>query len=252
MFHLKFYRISLLSFAILCVAQTFAQADLNQLDDRGQRHGFWRGLYPESKRVRYEGNFVHGKETGMFKFFEDTPEHVVVATRAFAEDGSAYTIFYDQKNNKISEGKEVNRKYEGVWKYYQKASAEVFTLEYYKAGKLEGKRTVYYIGGKPAEETTYKNGIKEGPYRKYTESGIVLEETNYKNGEYDGYAVFRDALGKIASEGNYNKGRKRGIWKFYKDGKLEREENMSKSKTNKLAELRAKKAAQAKQTSGPK
>lgn len=229
-----------------------AQTETNKLDEKGQRHGVWHGLYPESKSLRYEGTFDHGKETGTFKFYEDSPEHGVVATREFATDGSAYTIFYDQKNNKLSEGKEVNRKYEGPWKYYQKASTEIFTLENYKNGKLEGKRTVYYIGGKPAEEIIYKNGIKDGPYRKYTESGIVLEESNYKKGEYDGKAIFRDALGKIASEGNYNNGKKRGIWKFYKDGKLDREENMSKAKTNKLAELRAKKAAESKAASGAK
>lgn len=229
-----------------------AQTETNKLDEKGQRHGVWHGLYPESKRVRYEGTFDHGREIGIFKFYEDSPEHGVVATREFASDGSAYTIFFDQKNNKISEGKEVNRKYEGPWKYYQKGSTEIFTLENYKNGKLEGKRTVYYIGGKPAEETIYKNGIKDGPYRKYTESGIVLEESNYKKGEYDGKAIFRDALGKIASEGNYNNGKKRGIWKFYKDGKLDREENMSKAKTNKLAELRAKKAAESKAASGAK
>lgn len=244
---LQKFNLSFLFLFVLVSSTIFAQDPnpTNQLDAQGQRHGLWRGLYPESKRVRYEGTFDHGKETGTFQYYEDTPEHLLAATRTFAADGSAYTTFYDSKKNKISEGKEVNRKNEGPWKYYQKGSSELFTLEHYVKGLLEGKRTVYYPGGQLAEEAQYQKGIKHGPYRKYTQSGIVLEESQYAHGEYDGPAIFREATGKIASEGVFNKGRKRGIWKFYKDGKLERTENMSKAKTNKLGALRAKKAAEA-------
>ena len=111
----------------LCFAQY-----INKLDGNGKKHGLWKGIYEESKRPRYEGTFEHGKEKGMFKFYDDTKAGTVIATREFnANDNSCYTIFYNQKKNKVSEGKVVNRQYEGDWKYYHEDSPKIMTLEHY-------------------------------------------------------------------------------------------------------------------------
>jgi|JI9StandDraft_1071089.scaffolds.fasta_scaffold46394_2 antitoxin component YwqK of YwqJK toxin-antitoxin module len=226
---------------LLCFSPfAVAQNDYNKLDENGKKHGLWKGFYEESKRPRYEGTFEHGKEVGVFNFFDDTKAKSVIATREFnTKDNSVYTTFFDQKKNKVSEGKEVNRKYEGQWKYYHKESSAIMSLDNYKDGKLDGKRSVFYPKGKIAEEINFKNGLKEGPYKSYTQSGVVIEETNYKNGEYDGPAIYRESSGKIASEGNYVKGKKRGIWKFYQDGKLVKQQNMSKENTSKLGDSRS-------------
>ena len=210
--------------------QNFAQ-ETNKLDEKGQRHGLWKGIYEESKRPRYEGTFDHGKETGTFKFFDDTKELKVIATRDFsAKDGSAYTTFFDQKGNKVSEGKEVNKLYEGEWKYYHYQSKEIMSTETYVKGKITGVRKVFYKSGKIAEETTYKDGIKNGPYKKYSEKGDVLEESNYKNGEFDGPAIYKDGLGQLVNVGQYKDGKKSGMWKYYENGKFVKEENPNKAK----------------------
>ena len=211
---------------------SLAQTDFNKLDNNGKKHGVWKGLYPESKRVRYEGTFEHGKEVGVFNYYDDTKAQSLIATREFtAKDNSVYTIFYDQRKNKVSEGKQVNKLFEGQWKYYHQNSKEVMTIENYKNGKLEGLRTVFYPSTKIAEETNYSNGKKNGLYKKYSEKdAVVLEESNYKNGEYDGLAIYRDPLGNIVAQGKYVNGKKKGIWQFYENGKLVSEENMSKVK----------------------
>ncbi|MGL2967228.1 toxin-antitoxin system YwqK family antitoxin [Flavobacterium sp. XGLA_31] len=210
-------------FIKLCFAQ-----DVNKFDENGKKHGLWKGIYEESKRPRYEGTFEHGKETGIFRFFDDTKVGTVIATREFnAKDNSCYTIFYNQKNNKVSEGKVVNKQFEGEWKYYHEDSPVVMTLENYTNGKLNGVRKVFYLSGKIAEETTYKNGIKDGAYKNYAENGVVMEETIYKNGEYDGPAIFRDPLGKITGQGLFKNGKKVGVWKILEKGKL-KEINMNK------------------------
>lgn len=200
----------------------FAQ---NQTDANGKKHGAWKGLYEESKRVKYEGTFDHGKETGIFTFYDDTKLHNVVATRDFSKgDNSAYTIFFDAKKNKVSEGNVVNKQYEGQWKYYHEASPEVMSTENYKAGKLNGSRKVYYKSGKIAEEENYIGGIREGAYKKYAENGVVLEEVYYKKGQVDGIAIYRNPDGTIASKGPYVNGMKKGIWEFYEGGKLKKKE----------------------------
>ena len=216
---------------LFLLSGVFALAqDYNKLDENGKKHGLWKGFYEESKRLRYEGTFEHGREVGLFKFFDDTKAATVIATREFnANDNSCYTIFFNQKNNKVSEGKVVNKQFEGEWKYYHENSPQVMTLEYYSNGKLNGVRKVFYKSGVIAEETTYKDGVKEGLYKSYAENGIVLEESNFKNGLYDGMATYRTATNELSSQGVYKKGKKVGVWKILEKGKL-KDVNMDKQR----------------------
>jgi len=227
---------------LLLLNTFFAVAqEVNKLDSNGKKEGVWKGIYEVSKRPRYEGTFSHGKETGVFKFFDDTKKGDVVATRDFtANDGSSYTIFYDQNKNKVSEGKEIGKSREGEWKYYHKASKAIMTLEKYKAGKLEGVRTVFYADSKIAEEMTYKEGLKEGVYKKYGQNGILLEQSTFKNNEYNGDAVFYDSDGVVASKGKFTRGKKSGMWQFYFKGKLTKEVNMSDPKSSYQADSKPK------------
>lgn len=198
-----------------------AQEVFNKVDAKGLKQGIWKGVYEESKRPRYQGTFENGKEVGLFQFFDDTQKGTVIATREFnPKDNSAYTIFYDQNKNKVSEGKVVNKLFEGEWIYYHYASTDVMTKENYKNGKLEGVRTVYFPNGKMAEQINYVNNLKQGAYKKFTESGIVLEESFFSKNEYDGLAIFRDVNGVVISKGTFSKGVKIGIWEVLEDGKL--------------------------------
>jgi len=220
---------------VLCCQAVFSQANNNPLDEKGKKHGVWKGTYEGSGRPRYEGTFEHGKEVGVFNFFDDTKAKSIIATRTFnPDDNSCYTIFYDQKKNIVSEGKEVNKLREGQWKYYHKASKSIMILENYKNGKLDGTRTVYYPSGKIVDEIIYKNGLKEGVYKKYSESGIVMESSFFKNGEYDGEAIYKDPNDLVVAKGMFKKGKKVGKWQFFVNGKLTSEEDMNKPKKPQL------------------
>ncbi len=213
-----------------------AQTEYNKLDAKGLKHGIWKGVYEESKRPRYQGIFEHGKEVGVFQFFDDTQKGDVIATREFnPKDNSAYTIFYDQNKNKVSEGRVVNKLFEGEWKYYHYASPAVMTTENYKNGKLEGVRTVYFFNGKIAEQINYVNNLKQGAYKKYTESGIVLEESFFKNNEYDGLAIFRNDSGIVVSKGMFAKGLKTGTWDVLENGKLVKKSSSDLSQKSKIS-----------------
>ncbi|WP_298147310.1 hypothetical protein [Flavobacterium sp.] len=208
----------------LIVTQMLSAQQINSTDAKGLKQGLWRGFYETSKRIRYEGNFKDGKEVGTFKFFADDKNSTVTAERVFSDLGkTAYTKIYEN-GFLSSEGKTVNKKKEGLWKYYHPKSTVVALEEFYKNDKLDSIRKVYYLSGKTAEESSYKNGQKNGTYKKITEEGIVLEETIYVNDQYDGDAIFRESDGKLASKGKFVKGEKKGYWEFYKDGKLDKRE----------------------------
>jgi antitoxin component YwqK of YwqJK toxin-antitoxin module len=223
-----FYKSALLVLIFLNVFCVCAQNDFNKLDEKGNKHGLWKGIYEDTKNPKYEGTFEHGKEVGVFTFFDNTRAKNSIATREFRpKTNEAYTIFYDQGKNKVSEGKVVNKLFEGRWTYYHKASKTIMTIENYTNGKLEGLRSVFYPNGKIAEEINYKNNLKEGICKRYTENGIIIEESAYKNNNYNGLAVFKDSDGNLISKGNFVDGKKAGVWHFYEKGKLSKEENMS-------------------------
>lgn len=211
------------------ISPIFSQSDFNKLDENGKKNGVWKGVYQESKRPRYEGAFEHGKEAGLFTYFDDNKTSSVIATREFNNnDNSAYTIFYDQKKNKVSEGKVINKIHEGLWTYYHEASKIIMTLENYKNGKLEGLKTINFPSGKVAELTNYKNGIKDGTYKKIAENGTLLEESFYVNGEINGVSTFKAPDGLVVAKGMFKQGKKVGIWLFYENGKLVSKDNFDK------------------------
>ena len=213
----------LLLLALLCGFTAIAQ--VNQLDADGKRHGLWRGTFEESGRVRYEGTFDHGRETGIFTYYDDTKAHPVMATRDFTKGpDSVWTVYYDQQKHVVSQGMLRGKQPSGTWVYFHKASKDTMTVEHYADGKLDGIRKVFYRSKSPAEMVSYKNGVLHGPYRKYSEKGSVMEEVNYVNGLIEGPAVYRDGSGALISKGNYKGGRKDGIWEIYRDGKLHKKE----------------------------
>lgn len=215
----------------LFVANGFAQTDYNKFDTNNKKDGVWRGFYPDSKRLRYEGTFKNGVEEGTFNFFDDTKAQDIVATRTFSENGKvALNKFFDQKKNLVSEGKTVDRKNEGEWKYYHKNSKDMKMIEIYKNGLLNGKRTIFYLSNILADETTFVDGKKNGVQKIFTEKGIVIEESHFKNNEYDGSCVFRNPSGQTVSQGNFSNGIKKGKWQFFENGKLVKTEMLPKQK----------------------
>lgn len=217
------------SFLLLICCLTYSQSDSNKFDDKGKRHGVWKGNHEKSKRPRYEGTFNHGKETGVFNYFDDTKAGTIIATRDFTKgDGSCYVVFYDQKKNKVSEGRLVNKLSDGEWKYYHFESNQVMILENYKAGKLNGVKKVYYKSGSLAEESNYVNGELDGVYKKIAENETVLEELNYKKGQLNGDAIYYNGKGIVSLKGQYKNNRKWGYWDTYENGKVVKTEKISK------------------------
>lgn len=201
-----------------------AQEKSNQLDDKGLRHGSWKGYHEDSKRLRYEGTFEHGKEKGIFKYYDDTKAASLIATRDFSKgDGSCYVTFFDQKGFKVSEGLLVNKVFEGEWKYYHRESKELMTQEFYISGKLSGWRKVFFKNTKLAEEVFYTEGKKNGASKVYSDAGNLIEALTYKNDLLDGTAIYYNGQGVKLYEGQYKKGVKVGTWKLYENDKIFKE-----------------------------
>ena len=59
-------------FVLFLLTSSLFSQEYNKLDSNGKKHGLWKGVHEASQRPRYEGTFDHGKEVGVFKYFDDT------------------------------------------------------------------------------------------------------------------------------------------------------------------------------------
>ncbi len=214
----------------LLVSFSITAQDINQFDANGKRHGIWKKYFNKTKVLRYEGEFIHGKEVGLFKFYKNINDKAVLAaTRQFNEANSIATAkFYTSRGKLISEGQMDGKTYIGTWKYYQKDSNELLILEHFDdLGRLDGERFVYYDNGQIAEKQFYKEGKQEGVSILYSKNNTILKEFFYVNGELHGKSKYYSVDGVLLAEGNYKKGKKDGIWKYYENGVLKEEKDFT-------------------------
>ncbi|WP_424200541.1 toxin-antitoxin system YwqK family antitoxin [Algibacter sp.] len=216
-------------FFLMASSLMFAQ-NINQFDPEGKRHGVWKKNFEDTNIIRYEGQFDHGKEIGLFKFYKNYKKKAILsATKLFNENNDIAEVTFLASNGKvISKGKMNGKTYIGTWKYYQKNSDQLLTLENYNdKGELIGERLVYYPSGQLAEKKKYSNGKLYGESFWLSEKNVVLKTYIYENGELHGAAKFYNPKGELLSEGQYNRGKKDGVWKYFENGKLVNEEDFT-------------------------
>lgn len=219
-----------LAFLTLFLTSVKAQEGINQLDDKGLRHGFWKKNFDKTKQPRYEGTFEHGKEVGVFKFYTlDRHKSVLSATREFSKDHDTINVkFFSSKGKVISEGQMIGKNFIGKWIYYHNKTNAIMTVENYNSqGLLQGEKLVYYETGKLAEASYYNNGKIDGISKWFSKEGVVLKEFTYKDDELHGVSKYYNGDGQLLAEGAYKNDQKHGIWKFYENGILKEEKDFT-------------------------
>ncbi len=216
---------------ILCLITSLGYSqNTNQFDANGKRHGIWKKTFKNTNILRYEGEFFHGKEIGLFKFYKSiNKKAVLTATKQFNEnDDKADVKFFTSRGKIISEGQLKGKIYIGTWKYYQQRSNALLIIEHYDDfGKLHGERFVYYENGQVAEKQNYNAGKLDGVSYWYSEKSVVLKEFIYVNGELHGVSKYYNSNGELITEGRYKRGKKDGVWKYYKNGNVVNEKDFS-------------------------
>ncbi|MFL1896126.1 toxin-antitoxin system YwqK family antitoxin [Aquimarina sp. 2-A2] len=215
---MKYYFI--ISFLWMTSATSIAQS-YNLYDADGKRHGKWQKTYENSKQLRYEGNFEHGKEIGEFKFYKPGSGNKPTAIKVFSKKTDTVHIsYFSQKGRLMSKGTLLNKKRVGRWEYYHNNSDKLMMTEFYKNDKVDGEQLTYFPNGQLTERVTYVNGKREGRRFIYSEQGALIKEFTYENDQLHGLTKYYDPEGILLIEGSYKHDRKDGIWNYYKDGKL--------------------------------
>lgn len=215
--------IIILIIALVHCQDVIVAQEYNKFDENAQRHGSWQKKYAASMQLRYEGIFDHGKEIGLFKFYDIKGGHPT-AIKEYTSGSDAIDVnFFTTKGKKVSEGKMIGRKREGSWTSYHQDGTSIMIKETYTDGVLTGDRIVYFLSGNEAQREQYINGLKEGDAYYYSDEGKILKKLTYKNDLLEGVAKFYNGFGQIEADGFYKKNRKHGIWKYYKNGKVDKE-----------------------------
>jgi len=227
-------KITILLLITLVSNVCFSQS-VNQFDSNGKRHGIWKKYFDQTQILRYEGEFNHGKEIGVFKFYKNIEgKSLLTATRTFSPSSDIASVqFLSVKGKVISEGKMRSKTYVGKWVYFHKNSLQIMMEEFYNnKGELEGERKTYYLSGKLAENAKYKSGLLDGESKWFSETGKMIRLFTYQADKLQGPAKSYDASGKLEMEGVYRNDKKHGVWKYYKKGKLEREKDFTRRSKN--------------------
>ncbi|WP_461303343.1 toxin-antitoxin system YwqK family antitoxin [Aureisphaera sp.] len=216
-------------FFTLCFGVGLISAqEINQFDSDGERHGTWQKKFPGTDQLRYTGQFEHGKEVGVFKFYCQECKGQPTSIRTYGKKGVAKVQYFTASGKLVSEGDMIGKKRKGEWVYYHKKGNNIMTREFYVDGLLHGKKSTYYPNGQVTEELNFVNGSKEGENLYYSPDGVLLKKLKYGNDKLQGPAEYYDANGNVTIKGNYRSGKKHGLWQYFKNGKLELEETYPK------------------------
>ena len=206
----------------LIVQVIWAQDNINKFDANGKRHGVWKKYFKLNKRLRYTGQFNHGKEVGIFKYYDINNDTKPIVIRKFnTVDNVSEVSFFTTKGVIESKGKMLGKNRIGKWLFYHGNGRTVLSEELYENGLLEGELKVYYANGKITEIAYYVNGKLHGSYKRYSVRGFLYQDLTYVNGILDGMAIYYERKnGVILTKGLFKKGKRVGSWKHYENGKL--------------------------------
>mgnify|MGYP001325204096 CR=1 FL=1 len=200
---------------LLFVSSSSLLLSQNTFNDNGERHGYWIG-YHENGTIKYQGQFINGKEIGLFNYF-DYSGNLVIRLNYIINGEKSQAELYHSNGNLKAEGEYVNKKKEGAWIYYNDKGQKI-SIQNYLHDKLHGECIYFYVNGMVAEKYIYFNNSKEGDAEIYYQSGSLNMTSSYNMNQLNGFAsYYYDNSGGLESCGKYTMGFKDSIWIFYNE-----------------------------------
>lgn len=182
----------------------------------------------ESGCVQVLRTHIDGVENGRWTYYNDSSGLEAWTINYFNGEKHGMSIYYSHDmvgtdKIQIKLGNTARTHTYGLY------DSDTLRIEYYKMGKLDGKRIEYFPGSKVEKEVNYKEGLLHGPFIIYNKEGIVLQDLNYSEGKKDGVCQYYYEEGSLLKVENWSNGVKAGEFKtFYIQGHLQSKESYNK------------------------
>ncbi len=197
---------------------TLSSVAQNVTDSQGRKQGSWKKNYPNSKQIRYEGQFKDDQPIGEFSYY-GTDGKIVTKVK-HTGSGVSYSTSFNPLGKIVSSGKYINQKKDSVWTFYNE-EGKLLSEETYLNDMLHGYNKVFYANGQASLIQQFRNNKLNGTVTTYLENGTKRTENTFLNDTINGPSTTYFPNGKVNSEGQYSKGVKTGTWKEYnEDGSL--------------------------------
>ena len=201
------------------VFNLYSQETINKFDENGKRTGVWKKMHTNN-RIRYQGQFLNGKEIGTFKYYDISDSEFPTLIKKFhSNSDSASVSYFTVKGVLTGKGSMIGKNRVGKWQFYHADGKKIMSEENYKKGVLDGDYKIFYKTGVLTEASFYKDGLLHGNSKLYTDEGSLLSDLNYNKGKLHGDALLYDVNGKLIMKGAYEDNRKIGKWQYFENGK---------------------------------
>ena len=201
------------------VLEVFSQETINKFDENGKRTGVWKKKH-SNNRIRYQGQFLKGKEIGTFKYYDISDSEFPILIKKFhANSDSASVAYYTVKGILTGKGTMIGKNRVGKWQFFHADGKKVMSEENYKQGVLDGDYKIFYKTGILTEASFYKDGKLHGNSKLYSDIGTLLSNLNYVKGKLQGDALYYDVNGNLIMKGVYEDNLKIGTWEYFENGK---------------------------------
>jgi antitoxin component YwqK of YwqJK toxin-antitoxin module len=163
-------------------------SELNQIDERGQRQGYWiiNGFmsndrtYAPDETVE-EGVYRDNRREGIWKKYWPGGKLRSQITYSAGRPQGAYTLYYS--NGTLEEdGNWTDNRNTGAFRRNHPNGNPQQAFAFNESGKRNGIQRYYHENGKLALEVTLVNGKETGISRRYNELGQLTEEKTFENG----------------------------------------------------------------------
>lgn len=207
---------------LLIPAILLSQTDtsLNNTDPAGKKQGKWLKRYPDNK-LMYEAVFRNDNPEGEFRRFnrDGSLKSVLIYSN---EGNEAVATIYHPNGYLAAAGRYVNRKKEGLWKFYSEfTQGYIVSEELYSNNLRQGKSVKLYPDGTVAEKHNFVNNTSQGEWIKFYPDGTLCLKSSMLNGRIKGKFEAWYDNGNIQFSGEYINDKREGTWLIYeRDGTL--------------------------------
>jgi antitoxin component YwqK of YwqJK toxin-antitoxin module len=228
------YKIIAIASLLAIFANVYCQnnSDIDKTDQQGRKQGQWVKKDADGN-VLYEGTFKDGHPVGEFKRYYS--DKTLLSLLIYSIDGkTADATMYYPNSFIASKGKYVEKKKEGVWKFYSSSvNGYLLNEESYNGNLRNGLSIKYFPDSTVAEKINYLNDKKEGEWLQYYPKAKLFLKSNYKGDLLNGKFEVWYKNGKSLLSGFYKNNLREGKWDFYnEDGSLKYELNYVNGMTN--------------------